>query len=126
MKHYRFYTTKTKVRKKWYARALALIEIKKGLMELLGIELRNEITLQGRGPYAGESIGGRDSIEQALGRNGIHGFYSWGYPHLATDNEKAIAYIEAHLPEWSRILKRPNKYITHGLRQRDYENYSYM
>jgi hypothetical protein len=41
MKHYRFYTTKTKVRKKWYARALALIEIKKGLMELLGIELRN-------------------------------------------------------------------------------------
>jgi hypothetical protein len=124
MKHYRFYTTKTKDRKKWYARVMALIEIKKGLMELLGVELRDKITLQGRGP-SDETIEVRDSIEQALGRNGIHGFYSWGYPHLATDNEKAITYIEAHLPEWSRILKRPNKYVTHGLRQREYENYSY-
>ena len=116
---------KSKDHRVWWRRSQVLTSIKLGLVELFNLTLRDKITVKGCSRKDGSLLEIRDSIDQMLGRAGIFCYISWDYPHLATEDKKAIRYIEERLPEWSRTLKRPSKTITSRMRNRDYENCYY-
>lgn len=122
LKHYRFYSSRCKGRKTRARRIQKVFNIKWGLAQILELKCRDKITVIGD---SGSPIEMRDSLTQKLGRAGIHCYSSWGYSHLATDNQDAIFYIEQNLPTWSRILKRPGKCLSRTLAKRDYENHYY-